>query len=116
MPVSYTHLEAVLGALEAPVELGASRRLGAFLLLCLPTLANGGGRIRRALDNRGLYGYGGARCARSGSGRALRQILALEEVVLVITIIHGHLAIADIDHAVGDGAHQMLVVAWFLFI
>ena len=67
----------------------------------------------------GLGGVGGLsapaclRCAlpcRLGGGAGC-EVLALEEVVVVVAVVDRDLAVTDVDHAVGHGAYQVLVVA-----
>ena len=42
-------------------------------------------------------------------GGAGCEVLALVEVVVVVAVIDRDLAVADVDHAVGHGAHQVLL-------
>ena len=61
----------------------------------------------------GFGGLGRGRCAlpcRLGGG-AGSEVLAFEEVVVVVAIVDRDLAVADVDDAVGHSAHQVLVVA-----
>ena len=88
--------------------------LGALLLLGLFAL----GRLRRrgggvGLGGAGLGGRGRGRRALRGrlGGGAGCEVLALVEVVVVIAVVDRDFAVADIDDAVGHGAHQVLVVA-----
>ena len=107
-------LELVAHALELFVERGAGLGLGALLLLGLFAL----GRLRRRgggvdLGGAGFGGLGRGRRAltcRLGGG-AGREVLALVEVVVVVAVVDRDLAVADVDHAVGHGAHQVLIVA-----
>ena len=73
-----------------------------------------GGRCGRIRLGRGdLSGLGRGRRAlpcRLG-GSAGREVFALVEVVIVVAVVDRDLAIADVDHAVGHSAYQVLVVA-----
>ena len=80
-------------------------------LFALGRLGSGGGIV--GLGRGDLSGLRCGRCAlpcRLGGG-AGREVLALVEVVVVVAVVDRDLAVADIDHAVGNGAHQVLVVA-----
>ena len=101
--------ELVAHALELFVERGASLGLGALLLLGLFALGRLGGRGGAA----GLGGVGrlGALARRRralpcrlGSG-AGSEVLAFVEVVVVVAVVDRDLAVADVDDAVGHGAH-----------
>ena len=108
-------LELVAHALELFVERGAGLGLGALLLLRLFALGRLGGSGRGA----GLGGAGGLGvlgCGRRAlpcclGGGAGCEVLALVEVVVVVAVVDRDLAVADVDDAVGHGAHQVLVMA-----
>ena len=81
--------------------------LGLFALGWLRRCSGGIG-----LGGAGFGGLGRGRCALPCRlGGAGCEVLALVEVVVVVAVIDRDLAIADVDHAVGHGAHQVLVVA-----
>ena len=104
----------VAHALELFVERSAGLGLGTLLLLGLFALGWLGGRSGGiGLGGAGFGGLGRGRCAlpcRLGGGAGC-EVLALVEVVVVVAVIDRDLAIADVDHAVGHGSHQVLVVA-----
>ena len=107
-------LELVAHALELFVERGAGLGLGALLLLGLLALGRlGGGDGGVGLGGAGLGGLGRGRRALRGrlGGGAGCEVLALVEVVVVVAVVDRDLAVADVDHAVGHGAHQVFVVA-----
>ena len=88
--------------------------LGALLLLGLFALGGFGGSCGGVgLGGAGFGGLGRGRRTlpcRLGGGTGC-EVLALVEVVVVVAVIDRDLAIADVDHAVGHGAHQVFVVA-----
>ena len=107
-------LELVAHALELFVECGTGLGLGALLLLglfALGRLGSGGGGV--GLGRGDLGGLGRGRCTlpcRLGGGAGC-EVLALVEVVVVVAVVDRDLAVADVDDAVGHGAHQVFVVA-----
>ena len=83
------------------------------MLLGLFTLGRLGGGGRIGLGRGDLSGLGRGRCTlpRRLGGGAGCEVLALVEIVVVVAVIDRDLAVADVDDAVGNGAHQVLVVA-----
>ena len=53
----------------------------------------------------------GLSCRRSVRRRSRLELCALELVVLVVTVVERDLVVADVDHLVGNGTNQVLVVA-----
>ena len=81
-------------------------------LFAFGRLGSGGGGVGLG----GVGGLGALACGRRVlpcclGGGAGREVLALVEVVVVVAVVDRDLAVADVDDAVGHGAHQVLVVA-----